>query len=194
MTETVRNLARKNKWAWKASRGFRPAVPNTKPKLLVQSRLLRLLPNGNPIPKGTEGMTDKIRELVKLGKAKKNENRDYGYELYVQHELNGGRESPNYGCTHPDVVYVVDGHKGRITTGNTLVWEFCTECASMNGDGPSEFYSELHIELQDCTQYGFDHKAGLNWTEILEWKIVKSPFALPDVCTVDEAREILHPS
>ena len=61
----------------------------------VEFEVLKLLPNGNPIPKGTEGMTDAIRELAKLGKAADEadeEDRDYGYELYVQHELNGGRE------------------------------------------------------------------------------------------------------
>ena len=95
-------------------------------------------------------MTDAIRELAKLGKAADEadeEDRDYGYELYVQHELNGGREPEYSGCWHTESVYVVDGHKGRITTGNTLVWEFCTDCGSMIGDGPSEFYSELHVDF-----------------------------------------------
>jgi len=171
----------------------------------VESEVLTLLPNGNPIPKGTEGMTDAIRELANLGKAADEadeEDRDYGYELYVQHELNGGRESQYSGCTHPEGVYVVDGHKGRITTGNTLVWDFCTECGSMIGNGPSEFYSYLDIGLRHCTEtYTKDapswdgHKEGdvVQWTEVVWWTIEKSIYGKPNhVYTVEEATPMIR--
>lgn len=180
--------------------GFVPFATTT-----VEFEVLKLLPNGNPIPKGTEGMTDAIRELASLGEAADEadeENRDYGYELYVQHELNGGRESEYSGCWHTEGVYVVDGHKGRITTGNTLVWDFCTDCGSMIGDGPSEFYSVLHIGLRHCTKtYLKDapswdgHKEGdvEQWTEVGWWEIEKSDYAQPShVFKVEEATPMIR--
>jgi hypothetical protein len=154
----------------------------------------KLLTNGDPIPKGPEwGMTDAIRELAKLGEdadEANEENRDYGFDLYVQHELNGGRESEHYGCTHPETVYVVDGPKNRITTGHTKVWDFCTECGSMIDKKPAEFYSILHVQLFEYTKR--DAQGSLDkWIEMGAWMIEKSPYAKPDVLTVDEAKQLI---
>jgi len=225
MNKTVKKLAEDNNWKLLDKRWQKPTQPRESKEwgrmfnketgsyeygfipyatTTVESEHVMLLPNGNPIPKGTDGMTDAIRELANLGEAADEadeENHDYGYELYVQYELNGGRESEYYGCGHTEGVYVVDGHKNRITTGNTLVWDFCTDCGSMIGDGPSEFYSVLHIKLNHCTRtylkdepYG-SHKKGdvEQWTEVVRWGIEKSPYGKPHhVFKVEEATPMIR--
>lgn len=198
--ETLKALAEKNNWVLKPKRRLTKSrsCDFTKTETHVTSEKVTLLTNGNPIPWGTEGMTDAIRKLAELGEKADEadeENRDYGYELYRQYELNGGRESEYYGCTHPEGVYVADGHKGRITTGNTLVWDFCTECGNMIGDGPSEFYSTVTLTLNHCTKYHpndeLEEKTEY-WTELASWEVEPTPYEIPKFLSVEEATPMIR--
>ena len=98
------------------------------------------MPDGSPVIDLTEGMTDGIRDLVSLGErvreAEEN-TRDYGWELYRKHHL--GQQIHWDGCEH-DVIEVCDGDKRSITTGRTLVWQFCRHCGEMNGEGHIPYY------------------------------------------------------
>lgn len=213
--KTLKTLAEANNWRILDKRWQKPTQNRTERyshlglvvTTVVEFEQVKLLPNGNPIPTGTEGQTDAIRRLASLGKAADEadeENRDFGWELYELHELNGGRESlydEFRGCTHSEIIDVADGHKGRITTGNTLVWSFCTDCGSIVGDSPQDYWSVLCIGLQHCTRTEVkDHPYGSpeqdvrveKWTEVVWWEVYGHPYIEPELYTVKEATPLIR--
>jgi hypothetical protein len=98
-----------------------------------ETRYERKEPSGEPFNK-TGGQTEGIKNLVDYAERIREEeqnSRDHGYELYVQHELNGGREPEYDGCWHTEIIHVADGDLRRISTGHTKVWAFCRDCGEL---------------------------------------------------------------
>jgi hypothetical protein len=157
------------------------------------------MPDGSPVIKLTEGMTDGIRDLVNLGESVREaeaNTRDHGWELYRQHEL--GQQIHWDGCEH-DVMLVCDGSKTGITTGRTLVWEFCRHCGEMNGKEHIPYYWTKIVEVKVRT---IIHDNGTSETFETRPKMVRkvpSSYSLETgygkrhVHTLKEARNIIVP-
>jgi len=107
-----------------------------------ETKYERKEPSGEPFNK-TGGQTEGIKNLVAFGERVREEeqnSRDHGYELYVQHELNGGREPEYDGCWHSEIIHVADGDLRRISTGHTKVWAFCRDCGELANDEHIQCY------------------------------------------------------
>lgn len=202
----IRKLAEENNWRLRDRRRYRPTdnYDIGHATCVVENELVEMLKNGNPLPKGRGLQSDEIYALASLGEAENEAdeaNRDMGWELYEQHELNGGRELPFRGCWHEGSISVVDGPKNRVSTGNTLVWNFCTDCGSQVGEDPEDFYYVLRIRLRHCTvtylkdgPHWDNHKEGHveQWTEVVWWEYLRHPYMEPDLYTVEEATPIIR--
>jgi len=177
-------------------------------------KTLKVLPNGDPLPKGTDGKTNEILSLEQIATTRMEKEYeefggrpDPGFEMYVQYELNNGIEPQYTGCTHADQILVADGPRNRITTGHTKVYMFCTNCGKECGGGVLEYYSTLYVRLTENkrTITRFDGSAPTateehQICEVVDWIKVPHPYATLQasdeyahnyVHTVREAREIL---
>ena len=177
-------------------------------------KTLKVLPNGDPLPKGTDGKTNEILSLEQIATTRMEKEYeefggrpDPGFEMYVQYELNNGIEPQYTGCTHADQILVADGPRNRITTGHTKVYMFCTNCGKECGGGVLEYYSTLYVRLTENkrTITRFDGSAPTATEEHqiwvgVDWDKVPHPYATLQasdeyahnyVHTVREAREIL---
>lgn len=203
----MNNLGIKN-WITKAKSRGKPWDSRSSP------RTLKVLPNGDPLPKGTDGKTNEILSLEQIATKRMEKEYeefggrpDHGFDMYVQHELDNGIEPQYTGCTHADQILVADGPRNRITTGHTKVYMFCTNCGKECGGGVLEYYSTLYVWLTEYkrTITRFDGSAPTAteehqiW-EVVDWKIQSHPYATLQasdkhahnyVHTVREAEKVL---
>ena len=132
------------------------------------------MPDGRPVPRGHKWpMPSKIAWLASWGKdAREAEQkiRDVGWELYEQHELNGGREPVRTYCEH-EPIDVADGPRNRITTGHTLVWSFCSDCGEECGGGePTQFYWVWKIRYEVRTLWNGYEIVDTRKKQVKKWK------------------------